>query len=259
MPQRDITAADPPELSGLGESRARVLHLLQTSAAPLGVSDVARKIRLHPNTARFHLDGLVESGLALRRTEERAQPGRPRALYTAAPSTPGAGRRSYRLLAEILTSYLASQTKAPARAAERAGEAWGRFLTQRPAPFRQLSADAATKQLVQTLDEIGFEPEAVTSGRRRRVLLHHCPFRETAEEYGEVVCSIHLGIMRGMLAELDAPLDAERLEPFVEPSLCVAHLVSRPSRPSRPGRPAGAGGGAAGGTRRRAGAAITLP
>lgn len=237
MPRRDLTAADPPEVSGLGESRARVLQLLQTGGTPLGVNDVAAKTGLHPNTARFHLDGLVEAGLAERGTEERDQPGRPRALYTAAPSSPGAGRRSYRLLAEILTSYLASQTKAPARAAEKAGEAWGRFLTDRPAPFRQLGADAASAELVRTLDEIGFEPEAVTSGRRRQVLLHHCPFRETAEEHRDVVCSIHLGIMRGLLAELDAPLQADRLEPFVEPSLCVAHLSGR----------AGAGG-----TRKRA-------
>jgi hypothetical protein len=40
--------------------------------------------------------------------------------------------------------------------------------------------------------------------------------------------------MQGLLAELDAPLEAERLDPFVEPSLCVAHLVSRDR-----GKPAG--------------------
>jgi hypothetical protein len=33
--------------------------------------------------------------------------------------------------------------------------------------------------------------------------------------------------MRGILAELDAPLDVTRLDPFVEPDLCVAHLASR--------------------------------
>jgi hypothetical protein len=33
--------------------------------------------------------------------------------------------------------------------------------------------------------------------------------------------------MQGLLAELDAPVDAERLEPFVEPTLCIAHLSAR--------------------------------
>ena len=59
-----------------------------------------------------------------------------------------------------------------------------------------------------TLDDIGFAPEPVTAGRQRRILLHHCPFREAAEEHREVVCTIHLGLMRGLLAELDAPIDA---------------------------------------------------
>jgi predicted ArsR family transcriptional regulator len=43
-----------------------------------------------------------------------------------------------------------------------------------------------------------------------------------------VVCSIHLGLMQGMLAELDAPIDTDRLDPFVEPDLCVARLSRRP-------------------------------
>lgn len=233
MLRGDLVAADPPKVPGLGDSRARVLGVLQASGSPLGVAEVAKKVRLHPNTARFHLDGLVEIGLAERAIEERDQPGRPRALYTASPDSSGAGRRSYRLLAEILTSYLASQTKAPAQAATKAGEAWGRFLTERPAPFQQVDAAAATKQLVKTLDDIGFEPEAVTRGRKRQILLHHCPFRETAEEHRDVVCSVHLGLMRGLLSELAAPLDAERLDPFVEPSLCVTHLSARSDTQSK--------------------------
>lgn len=220
-------AADSPEVPGLGDSRARVLEVLQNARAPLGVTEVATKVRLHPNTARFHLDGLVEMRLAERATEERDQPGRPRALYAATPDSAGAGRRSYRLLAEILTSYLASQAKQPAQAAQKAGEAWGRFLAERPAPFQRVDADAATKQLVATLDDIGFDPEPSVAGRKRQILLHHCPFRETAERHRDVVCAVHLGLMRGLLAELGAPLEAERLDPFVEPSLCVTHLSGR--------------------------------
>jgi len=45
-----------------------------------------------------------------------------------------------------------------------------------------------------------------------------------AEEHREIVCGVHLGLMRGVLAEQSAPVAAERLEPFVEPNLCIAHL-----------------------------------
>jgi predicted ArsR family transcriptional regulator len=233
---RDLTRADPVDAPVLGESRSRVLGVLQAARTPLGVDEIAERVGLHPNTARFHLDGLVEAGLAARETEDRELPGRPRALYTASPDSAPAGRRSYRLLAEILTSYLAHETKNPQQAALKAGEAWGRFLTERPAPFRLVDAAGATRQLVETLDEIGFAPEAVTTGRKRQILLHHCPFRETAEKHGDVVCSIHLGLMQGMLSELDAPLEAKRLDAFVEPTVCVAHLAARDTKSGTPRR-----------------------
>jgi predicted ArsR family transcriptional regulator len=222
-----VPRTDRPE-AVLGASRSSVLEALQAAGGPLGVDQVATTVRLHPNTVRFHLDGLVEQGLVDRNVEARDTPGRPRALYSARRDGAPAGHRSYRLLAQILSSYLAGASRHPEEAALRAGEEWGRYLAERPAPFQRVDAAAATAQLVETLDDIGFAPESVTVGRKRQVLLHHCPFREAAQEHREVVCSVHLGLMRGLLAELDAPIDAQRLDPFVEPSLCVTHLGTRP-------------------------------
>ncbi|MGH3847883.1 MAG: helix-turn-helix domain-containing protein, partial [Pseudonocardiaceae bacterium] len=104
----------------LGESRARVLTALQDAGEPLGVSEVAERVGLHANTARFHLDALVEAGMVERAMEDREQPGRPRTLYTARPDGARAGQRSYRLLAEILTSYIAAENPQPAQAARQA-------------------------------------------------------------------------------------------------------------------------------------------
>jgi predicted ArsR family transcriptional regulator len=81
---------------------------------------------------------------------------------------------------------------------------------------------------VRVLGEIGFAPEAVTTKSERRVLLHHCPFHEVARAHPEVPCSIHLGLMRGLLGELGAPVTVARLEPFAEPGLCVTHLATPP-------------------------------
>lgn len=208
----------------LSESRAKVLSALQGSEAALGVGEIAKRLGLHPNTARFHLDALVDAGLAVRSTEQRAAPGRPRTLYTSAPGSARVGRRSYQLLAEILTSYIAGRVDKPAQAALEAGEAWGRYLAGPHAPFETVGPEAATRRLVDLLDDIGFSPEVVDTEEDRQVLLHHCPFRELAEQHQAVVCSIHSGLIRGVLGELDAPLDAGRLEPFVTPSLCVAHV-----------------------------------
>jgi len=217
----------------LGDSRSQVLSALRAADGASSVTDIAQCVGLHPNTARFHLDGLVEQGLAQRETEQREVPGRPRALYRPTADTSQTGRRSYRLLAEILSSYLATETAQPGDAARHAGEAWGRFLTERPAPFRTVDAETATERLVALLDEIGFAPEAVRAPSGPEIRLHKCPFLEVAQEHREVVCAVHLGLMRGVLDELDAPLEVTQLDAFVQPDLCVTRLANRRADGSR--------------------------
>lgn len=226
---------DPETRPVLGESRARVLEVLRAAGEPVGVQDAADQVGLHPNTARFHLDGLVDAGLAERRTEERSQPGRPRTVYVAGATEVQAGQRSYRLLAEMLTSLVVDTLPEPGKAAETAGEAWGRYLAERPAPSQQVDGEEGIRRLSAVLADVGFAPDAVEDADRPVIPLRHCPFREVAERQREVVCSLHLGLMRGVLDEVRAPLKANRLEPFVEPSLCLAHLTPAPGSSARKG------------------------
>ncbi|CAM2986791.1 helix-turn-helix domain-containing protein [Saccharomonospora xinjiangensis] len=212
----------------LGESRARVLELLRVAGAPLAVREVAERAGLHLNTARFHLDGLVEAGLAERRAEDRQRPGRPRVVYAAVATEP-AGPRSYRLLATMLSTLVDHAVPDPRGAALAAGEQWGRYLAERPAPFERIGTEAAIRRLTAVLAELGFTTGEVDERAHGTLPLRHCPFREIAESHTDVVCSLHLGLMRGVLSEVGAPVTAERLEPFVEPSLCVAHLAARDS------------------------------
>lgn len=222
MDTEHLLAAE--EASPLGRSRGDVLDMLRTADGPLGVKEVAQRMGLHPNTARFHLEALVDAGLASRETEDRESPGRPRIGYRAAADGP-AGRRRYRLLAEMLTSLIAGTMPAPGNAAEEAGREWGAYLTEPPPPYQRLSAEESVARLTAIMTEFGFEPKPeAAEGGRYRLLLQHCPFREVAERHRDVVCGLHLGIMRGALSTLRAPLSADRLEPFVEPSLCLAQL-----------------------------------
>lgn len=220
-----------PSPSALGESRGRVLDVLRAIDEPTGVQEIAEQVGLHSNTARFHLDGLVDAGLVERRTEGHRRPGRPRMVYVAIPSNVPAGRRSYRLLAEMLTSLVTETLPEPGPAAERAGEAWGRYLAERPAPGQLVDADEGLRRLSTVLADVGFEPEPVDDSEHPVIPMRHCPFREVAEQHREVVCSLHLGLMRGVLAETHAPLVAERLDPFVERSLCLAHLRPTATKP----------------------------
>lgn len=224
MNAEQLLAAE--DASPLGRSRADVLDMLRTADGPLGVKDVAQHMGLHPNTARFHLEALVEAGLATREAEDRETPGRPRIGYRAVADSP-AGRRRYRLLAEMLTTLINATMPDPGEAAEEAGREWGAYLTEQPPPYQRLTAEESVEQLTAIMAELGFaaRPTADADGRYR-LDLHQCPFREVAERHTDVICALHLGMMRGALARMRAPLSADQLDPFVEPSLCVAQLTA---------------------------------
>jgi predicted ArsR family transcriptional regulator len=224
MSSVDRTLGDEEPQDGgsrAGASRLRILHALQQASAEQGVQELAEQVGLHVNTVRFHLDRLVAEGMVARHVEERSEPGRPRLTFSAVGRS---GKRSYRLLAEILVSFVAGTMPDAVKAATEAGRTWGHYLTERPPPYRRTDDEESFSELLRILGDIGFVPELVQSGERREIWLRHCPFREVAEAHLDVVCAVHLGLMQGALAEMRAPLTAERLEPFVEPSLCVARL-----------------------------------
>jgi predicted ArsR family transcriptional regulator len=208
-----------------------VLRLLRAATAPLSIAEIASALGVHPNTVRFHLDALVSSGRAEQAPTQHSRPGRPPLRYQPVRRMDPAGRRSYRLLAGILADGLAALPDTPARSLE-AGRAAGRRLallsrdegTGRAAPPGTVRAPGQVGGLVSLLDELGFAPETSTMGGQLAVGLRHCPFLELAEVRAQVVCPIHLGLMQGAMAAWDAPVTVDRLVPFAEPDLCVAHL-----------------------------------
>ncbi|MGW6292366.1 helix-turn-helix transcriptional regulator [Streptomyces sp. NPDC055058] len=246
--------------------RRAVLEVLREAGGPLGVGDIAERIGVHANTVRFHLDALVTSGAVEGITEPSSGRGRPRTVYAPRRGMDRGGQREYLLLARILLSRLASDGADAETAAVEAGRAWGGHLLPPVPPFRTVQAREAVERLTGLLADLGFDPEPVHGPPYRpadpaatadagadapvdahadfdtdtdddgaaegadagRVLLRHCPFLELAEEYGEIVCPLHLGLMQGALEQQRAPVAAVRLEPFAEPDVCVAHLAPVP-------------------------------
>jgi predicted ArsR family transcriptional regulator len=206
-----------------GISRSRLFTVLGRSARPMGVRELADAVGLHPNTVRQHLDQLVEAGLAVRDTAPPIGRGRPALRYAAEPGSDEQDPAAYRALAGVLAEQVALLPDGVG-AARKAGERWGRALAHEVTDTAP--ATNAIGRLVELLDAAGFAPEApVADGGPIR--LRHCPFGTLVREHGEVVCGVHLGLMRGVLRELDAPFDTLRLEPFVGPSLCLAYLGGR--------------------------------
>lgn len=222
---RGRTGADENRRTVLhGSSRAHVLKTLRAAGGPLSATDLATEVGLHPNTVRWHLDQLVQAGWVTHRTESTSNPGRPHVLYTARRDTDRCRDENagYRLLADILASYLASTDPDAAASAANAGRAWGRYLTKKPAQLTRLSPVEATARVVELQENLGFAPEPDPGAGL--ITLHACPFREVAETHPEVACAVHLGLMQGALAELGVSTEATWLEPFVAPRRCRAHL-----------------------------------
>ena len=224
-------------------SRVAVLETVRRAGRPMGVRELAERMNLHANTVRKHLDLLVETGFATRVRDGAARRGRPRYVYEATPgSSPAEAQvRNYRLLASVFAAYL-HDADDPQAAAEEAGRRFGARSVEDAGPdgagpggagpdgAGPDDASAALERVVQMLDDIGFQPELAPA--RDEIRLRHCPFHELARDRQEVVCGIHLGLIRGALQQLGAPQEALRLVPFVTPTLCVVQMGPRPPDPT---------------------------
>lgn len=186
--------------------------------------DISEMVGIHANTARFHLESLVDAGMALRETEASGQPGRRRILYTGTlPNQTHERAQGYRLLAQILTGTIASRFPEVGEDMYEVGQQWGSYLTSRPAPFETLDEEAIDQRVMDKLDALWFAPEAV-SQPKPHMLLHNCPFMESAREAPEVVCRLHVGMINGSLEELRSTQRIVELNPFLKSHLCRAWL-----------------------------------
>jgi predicted ArsR family transcriptional regulator len=209
VPSEPIDLSSHKALAGV--SRVAILEVLRAGMAAQDVQAIAAQVGLHTNTVRTHLDQLVEAGLVESSVEVRTTPGRPRVLFRVSASAPAA----------------------------EAGRRWGRTVVASDGPAHG-SVDAAhgVERIVALLDEVGFAPRVSASSptgptfqsgdgaqvRATVIELHRCPFRDVALEHADVVCGVHLGLMQGALEQMGAPAASIRLEPFVRPGLCLAHV-----------------------------------
>lgn len=196
--------------------------MLRDAAGAMTIVDIAEQLEVHPNTVRFHLEALIADGRAERVESDHKRQGRPPQMYRAVSGMDPGGSRRYRMLAEILTFALAGDPDASTKALA-AGRAWAGRMT-RPTRTKP-GVGASVNRLVGLLDDLGFAPQRRDAAGEVQVGLRHCPFLELADEARSVVCPIHLGLMQGAMATWRAPVAVDRLEPFAEPGLCLAHLT----------------------------------
>lgn len=220
-----------PALPHLSSARAGVLRAV--SGEPVTVASLAEQLSQHPNTVREHLDALVADGRIERFRRAPSGRGRPAWLYrsVAAPSGEepgdlmsgplGPDGQEYVALAVALIDQVSAASPDPEAMAREAGERWGRTLVKHhvgtPAP-----GSRPADQVVEMLRELRFEPQS--TGDPKTMRLTTCPFLDAAKRHPEVVCQIHLGIVRGALRQLGADADGADLQAFAEPGACLLGL-----------------------------------
>lgn len=196
--------------------RRQVLALLLGSARPVDAASIAGNIGLHVTTARFHLEQLERAGLVRRAVERGGQRGRPRILFIAAPGARDDGAQ--RELSEVLASALAKDADGGRARAIRAGEEWSGNYDE-----ELQTSDPTAAPLVRILEQLAFDPKLNPAAST--IDLHACPFREEARRNRDVICSVHLGLIRGAARSLGHAEESAGLRPFVEPELCVVDLL----------------------------------
>lgn len=210
------------------DTRYRLYRYLGLSGRPVSVRELSARLSLHPNTLRPHLRRLEEVGLVSREVRRgSASVGRPRTLYSLVEGEHD-DRRDYRLLAEILAG-VASGKRARERA-EALAEEWGRYLVGRgePRPGTRRAGARNLAVLQEAMATAGFDPRFRRLGDGDvEVSMRDCPFRELLDDHRDLVCSVHRGLLEGMLGALIPPHRLTAFAPLAERSVC--RIVARPA------------------------------
>ena len=107
---------------------------------------------------------------------------------------------------------------------------WGGYLIARRGakPGVRLAAGRNLAMLQEAMAEAGFEPRFRRQGARSvEVTLRACPFRDLVDEHRELVCTLHRGLVEGMLGGLKPPLTLKEFRPFAERTVCRLQAVGQ--------------------------------
>lgn len=213
--------------------RRDLYRLLAERGGWVSRDDASEALEVPRSVAAFHLDKLVEAGVAevtFERTTGRTGPGagRPAKLYRRAASEVSASipERRYDLAGSLLAGAIAESDRTGAPVADclragahEAGRTLGREATT--AAGNQNQPEARQQAVLDVLTRHGYEPTI----HRGEITLLNCPFHRLAEEHRDLVCGMNLDLLTGLLEGLgpDNGLSA-RLAP--EAGYCCVRITA---------------------------------
>jgi len=212
-----------PVFKALGDNTRYAIYLeVARSESARTTSEIADALDLHPNTVRPHLERMRDAGLLAVETSARGQVGRPQHRWSLAPDAPSLGLEpsAFRLLAHLVAGVAARAAVPPDEIAQ-VGREYGVALSA-GTPRGSFSSCVAAVEA--RMAELGFDPALAEDGGVVTVAFTRCPFRELAEQFPEVVCPIHRGLVEGV-AQAAAGGRVRRFATLADRDPCQADLV----------------------------------
>lgn len=244
-------------------AQRRVLEVVEGAGQPISSAEVAKTLKLHPNTAREHLDALLNDGLVTTVPMRTGKRGRPTLLYSVTTLDPN----------QILSTYLDVITATAISLAEggdgvaqaiAVGKNWAGLTPQRPEAGSEdanavaVSSAEAASPAAATSDAVAAEPshlsetgantaaEANMTQRlenaiaqlrpiftvmgfapelaKNKLVLHSCPFAKGGWPH-PLVCIIHEAYIGELLTRSSGVRVVSSAELKLHPQLASTCLV----------------------------------
>lgn len=227
-------------------AQRRVLEVVEGAGQPISSAEVAKTLKLHPNTAREHLDALLNAGLVTTLPMRTGKRGRPTLLYSVTTLDPNQILSTYLDVITATAISLAEGSDGVAQAIA-VGKNWAGLTCPQPAqtgfqgtsgavaPSAVSSAEAAspadeanmTQRLENAIAQLrpiftvmGFAPELA----KNKLVLHSCPFAKGGWPH-PLVCIIHEAYIGELLTRSSGVRVVSSAELKLHPQLASTCLV----------------------------------
>ena len=244
-------------------AQRRVLEVVEGAGQPISSAEVAKTLKLHPNTAREHLDALLNAGLVTTLPMRTGKRGRPTLLYSVTTLDPNQILSTYLDVITATAISLAEGSDGVAQAIA-VGKNWAGLTPQRPeagsedanavavSSAEAASAAAATSDAVAAepshLSETGANTAAEANMTQRlenaiaqlrpiftvmgfapelaknKLVLHSCPFAKGGWPH-PLVCIIHEAYIGELLTRSSGVRVVSSAELKLHPQLASTCLV----------------------------------
>lgn len=217
----------------LSPKQREVLDVLNSFPDGAKAMDIAKKLDMHVNTARGHLEELVAKEAIRVVTAPAKGRGRPSLIFKTRVPDNRAVAQEYITLIELMASMLGDvnedamkDPKLRARA-QAIGTQWATVMGIKHGEWS--NTEEVLTPLLRRMREMGFDPtelipeDTSAADENKEIALNSCPFIVDNKRPSSFVCAIHEGFIQESLgATTKVQLE---LKPLNAPGTCKVHVL----------------------------------